>query len=80
MADTIKFDEWIAELEKLEKQQPGGFSTQDLADHLGIAHQTARGKVKRWQKAGHVRLLPQKRRDEDMCGRPCYVPVYERVK
>lgn len=76
-ADTMT--EWLDELNRLNKEQPRGFSTRELATAKGCGIERARDIIKRGMADGIIRLAGR-RETLDMAGRSNHVPVYSLVK
>lgn len=74
-----KDTEWLAELNRLGKEQPNGFSTREFAEAKGISIERARNLIKQWLKADVVRCAGW-RECLDMAKRPNQIPVYIVVK
>lgn len=81
MSNIITTEEWLSELERLEKEhRPGGegFSTEYLADKLGVGRSKARTIVKRLLGEGKMKIVKMK--TTDMSGRHItsigYAPVF----
>ena len=78
MAEPIKLDEWLSELERLSRPAPGGgppgFTTNDL-EALGLTRSTAGNRIRMWVREGLVTCVGR-RRTTAIDGRGSSAPVY----
>lgn len=78
MTDPIRLDEVLAELSRLEREfdgGPKGFTCVELAARLGVGMGAAQGRLRAMFGAGKIELAG-KRRQLNIAGIPCRVPVY----
>ena len=71
----VSFPDILTEIEKLTKQNPDGFTVQEMADESGHAGKWCREQIRKMIKAGTVKYNGKATRlsiDE----RPFLVPVY----
>lgn len=78
MANEIQFDEWIAELQRLDRENAEGHSVAEIGAALGRSDRTVLKYLhicarKGWLKVGH-------RTEVGIAGVPKRVPVYRIVK
>jgi hypothetical protein len=74
-ADSIRVDEWLAELEKLSRRSVDGFSVKELADSTGHSLLWSRNVIKAGMARGLVEYAGKKSAVR-MDGGACLVPVY----
>ena len=79
MERVITEDVWLEELNRLVARNDAGFTTEELADHLGCSHRWAQEKIKKGIKAGLVRYAG-KRSVPATSGYMHPVPVYARCE
>lgn len=78
MADPIRVDEWMAELQRLEDRKPDGFTSAELAQAMGCSIKTALLRLNRLAAAGSV-VHAGERTSRTVSGRRCLTPVYRRT-
>jgi hypothetical protein len=80
--DPIALDEVLAELSRLERAAddgPAGFTTQELAERLGLCANAAQSRVSALVRSGRVAFVGQ-RCGTNIAGRRCRIPVYQLTK
>lgn len=80
MAADIQLDEWLAEIDRLQRGTPGskGQSVADMAAATGKAPEKIRQYIKAGIAKGQIAADFEFR--PSISGRPAKVPVYRRVK
>jgi hypothetical protein len=85
MTELVRVDEWLAELERLEKEQretpngPEGFTGEELAVRMGCCHRAVMYRVKEWCRSGLVEYAGRRRTVNITGGISC-IPVYRLKK
>ena len=78
-AKRITVDEWLAELNRVSKDQPQGFSRKDVQRTLAVCERRALAIMHDWMDRGMI-YLSGKRDGYSMDGKRYAVPVYLPVK
>ena len=75
MVDPIRVDEWLAEVNRLTRNNADGFSVRDVAEATGHTHEWARNRIKEAMSAGLV-VYSGRRSGIRMDGASSKIPVY----
>ena len=71
----IVFEDLIQEIQRLDNANPEGFTIAELSSYIKMSRYYCREAIKELIIIGKVKYNG-KAKLTDMCGRPCYVPVY----
>ena len=77
--NNITMNEWLAELAKLESEQPDGFTADELALSQHWSIELARKKIRGGIDAGVIHHAGD-RKTTNIAGKVCYKPVYKSVQ
>lgn len=75
MMEPIRIDEVLAELARLDAEQPEGFTSRELADAMGLSLRTAGERLRVWVRAGRVEYAGD-RATQTIRQRGSLTPVY----
>lgn len=82
MVESIRLDEVLAELSRLERatdEGPAGFTNRELAKALGLGMNASQDRLTNLVRSGRVAFVGH-RGELNIAGRRCRIPVYRLAK